>query len=115
MDIILERILSLIPDRHGEDMVFAQSLGYKSGNIISDWKAGRSGSYKKKLHQISDLYNVSLDWLEGKTDQKEKTAAGSSDGLTKEETVFLNEFRLLSEDERKFLLAQMKGVTAARE
>ena len=33
MDIMLQRILSLIPDRHGADAEFARSLGYKSGKI----------------------------------------------------------------------------------
>ena len=45
MDIMLQRILSLIPDRHGADAEFARSLGYKSGNVVADWRAGRSGSY----------------------------------------------------------------------
>ena len=34
MDIMLQRILSLIPDRHGADAEFARSLGYKSGNVV---------------------------------------------------------------------------------
>ncbi len=42
MDIMLQRILSLIPDRHGADAEFARSLGYKSGNVVADWRAGRS-------------------------------------------------------------------------
>ena len=41
MDILLKRILSLIPDRHGADAAFARSIGYKSGNVIADWRAGR--------------------------------------------------------------------------
>ena len=40
MDIMLQRILSLIPDRHGADAEFARSLGYKSGNVVADWRAG---------------------------------------------------------------------------
>lgn len=121
MDIMLERILSLVPRKadgdfvHGSLKDFAESIGLKSGNVIADWVSGRSKSYKKKLHEISDKYNVSVEWLEGKTDQKEKAAAVSSDGLTDEETTFLNEFRLMSEAERKFLLAQMRGVTSARD
>ena len=46
MDIMLQRILSLIPDRHGADAEFARSLGYKSGNVVADWRAGRTGSYR---------------------------------------------------------------------
>ena len=53
MDIMLQRILSLIPDRHGADAEFARSLGYKSGNVVADWRAGRSGSYRGKLREFA--------------------------------------------------------------
>ena len=43
MDIMLERILSLIPKKengdfqHGSQKAFANSIGLKSGNLIADW------------------------------------------------------------------------------
>lgn len=120
MDIILERILSLIPRKangdfeHGAKKEFAQSIGFKGGEIISDWIAGRNKSYVKHIHVIAERYGVSTEWLTGRSDQKEKTAAGSSDGLSDEESIFLDQFRLMSEEERKFLLAQMRGVTSSR-
>ena len=49
MDIMLQRILSLIPDRHGADAEFARSLGYKSGNVVADWRAGRSRSEERRV------------------------------------------------------------------
>lgn len=76
MDITLERVLSLLPRKedgsfeHGAKKEFAQSIGYSSGEIISMWIKGSSSSYKTKLHEISMKYNVSVDWLEGKTDEK---------------------------------------------
>lgn len=74
MDIVLERVLSLIPkDKsgkyvHGEKAKFAKSIGYNDGSIVSMWENGSSVSYTKKLHQIASTYNVSVEWLEGKTD-----------------------------------------------
>lgn len=65
MDITLQRILSLIPDRHGADAEFARSIGYKNGNIIADWRAGRSTSYRGRLQRIAERYGVSVDWLCG--------------------------------------------------
>ena len=65
MDIMLQRILSLIPDRHGADAEFARSIGYKNGNIIADWRAGRSTSYRGRLQRIAERYSVSVDWLCG--------------------------------------------------
>ena len=61
MDIMLKRILSLIPDRHGADAAFARSIGYKSGNVIADWRAGRSASYRGKLREIAAVCGVSVE------------------------------------------------------
>lgn len=74
MDIMLQRILSLIPDRHGADAEFARSIGYKSGNVVADWRAGRSNSYRGKLREIAEQYGVTVDWLCGHSPQIEKPA-----------------------------------------
>lgn len=76
MDITLQRILSLIPKKengdfeHGALKNFAKSIGLKSGNLISDWKKGRSKSYLSYIYEISTKYNVSVEWLRGETDEK---------------------------------------------
>lgn len=57
---------------HGAKKEFSEKLGLKSGNLISDWINGRSESYKSYLYEISDKYNVSVEWLKGETDRKEK-------------------------------------------
>lgn len=116
MDIMLERILSLIerkPDGnfvHGAKKEFAQSLGLKNGNLVSDWEKGRTNSYTNYLYQISDKYNVSVEWLKGETDVKEKPAPKNGDGLSEEERIMLEKFRRISEDERKTLLRIMNGL-----
>lgn len=94
MDIVLERVLSLIPkDKsgkyvHGEKAKFAKSIGYNNGSIVSMWENGSSVSYTKKLHQIASTYNVSVEWLEGKTDdpatKKERPADGETLGAKKQ-------------------------------
>ena len=77
MDITLERILSLMPTKpdgkpvHGSRSAFARSIGLPS-NIFAEWVAGRNSSYKNYLYQIADKYNVSVEWLKGETDKKEK-------------------------------------------
>lgn len=76
MDITLERILSLIPRKengdfqHGALKTFANSIGLKSGNLISDWLKGRSESYKNYIYEVSAKYSVSVAWLKGETDEK---------------------------------------------
>lgn len=79
MDITLERILSLIPKKndgkfvHGALKEFAGNVGLKSGNLVSDWMNGRSKSYINYIYEISAKYNVSVEWLKGETDIKEKS------------------------------------------
>lgn len=74
MDITLERILYLIPKKpdgkfvHGALKTFANSIGLKSGNLISDWINGRSESYRGYLYEIAAKYDVSVEWLKGETD-----------------------------------------------
>jgi hypothetical protein len=76
MDIVLERILSLIPKGpdgkyvHGAKTKFAKNLGYNDGAIVAMWENGSSISYNKKLYQIADQYHVSVEWLQGKTEDK---------------------------------------------
>lgn len=41
-------------------------------NTVTNWKNGSSNSYLKMLPQIADYFGVSVDYLLGKTDQKEK-------------------------------------------
>lgn len=83
MDITLKRILSLIPQKedgsfvHGAQKKFAESIGLKSGNLISDWINGRSKSYDSYIYEIADKYDVSVEWLQGYTDVKEKPTAGA--------------------------------------
>lgn len=87
MDITLERILSLIPRKengkfvHGEVKAFADRIGLRHPQIVSDWIGDRNKSYTKYLYQISDKYNVSVEWLKGETDIKEKPAPTNGDGI----------------------------------
>lgn len=89
MDIVLERILSLLPRKedgklvHGAKKEFADKLGIDN-NVITQWTRGASKSYNGYLQQIADMYNVSVDWLMGRTDDpapKEKQESGNTDIL----------------------------------
>lgn len=86
MDIVLERILTLIPKKengafkHGALSQFARSLGFKDGHIVSDWIAGNSESYKNYLYQIAAKYDVTVEWLRGETDEKSEKKAPAEKG-----------------------------------
>lgn len=74
MDKTLERILMLMPHKpdgslaHGAKKEFAQSVGLKNGNLVTDWINGRTNSYKNYLYEIAAKYGVSVAWLKGETD-----------------------------------------------
>lgn len=84
MDITLERILSLLAKKEngefirGEKAKFASSLGLPH-NVVAEWINGKSKSYRNHLYHISDKYNVSVEWLKGETDIKEKSPAEAGD------------------------------------
>lgn len=105
MDITLERILSLLPHNeagkiiHGERQKFAQSIGLRSGNVIADWISGRSSSYTDYIYQIAAVYDVSLDWLKGTTDDPTPPGVNSFD-----QAVLERVHALPPEQRRAFLL-----------
>lgn len=101
MDITLERMLTLIPKKengsfkHGALSQFARSIGFKDGHIVSDWIAGNSESYKNYIYQVSALYHVSVEWLQGKTEDKsiKETPATEGEGVSAEAQEILNYIR----------------------
>ena len=105
MDIVLTRILSLIPKKpdgkfvRGSKKDFATSIGYDSGDIISMWESGASKSYMKKIHEIAAVYNVDPDWLLGKTDKKEKPTIVSDDELSESQRLLISQLRSMSPEE----------------
>jgi len=75
MDIMLERMLSLIPKKengkyvHGAKKEFCEAIGAPT-NIVSEWEAGKTKSFRNYLYVVSAKYNVSVEWLKGETDEK---------------------------------------------
>lgn len=112
MDIVLERVLSLIPKgkngkyAHGAKVKFAKSIGYNDGSIVSMWENGTSVSYTKKLHQIADIYNVSVEWLKGETDDPDiKKAPGiNAEGLSAARKALLDAVDGLTDEQCEKLL-----------
>lgn len=113
MDTTLERILSIIPHKpngefvHGEKKKFAESIGLRSGNVIADWTSGKSQSYTNYLYAIADKYNVSVEWLRGETDIKEKPAKHGE--LTDKQLHLLKLFENASPELRAAALAVLES------
>ncbi|MBR6654379.1 MAG: hypothetical protein IKL27_06580 [Oscillospiraceae bacterium] len=81
MDITLERMLSLIPRKadgkyvHGEKKKFCEKIGAPA-NIVSEWEAGKTKSYRNYIHATAMAYDVSIEWLRGQTDEKKPAPEG---------------------------------------
>ncbi len=61
-------ILGLMKDRNLSQQELCRYLNLKK-HAFSDWKSGKSQSYKKYLPQIADYLGVSVDYLLGRTDR----------------------------------------------
>lgn len=68
---ILTKILELLKENNKKQKDLCDYLNI-SGNVFTDWKSGRVSSYKRYLPQIAEYFNVSVDYLVGNTDKKEK-------------------------------------------
>lgn len=67
----INRIIDLlkVQGKSQNDLAEYLSIGKQ---VITDWKSGKSESYKKRLPEISEYLNTTIEYLLGKTDQKEK-------------------------------------------
>lgn len=119
MDIMLERIMSLLPKKadgkiiHGAKKEFADSLGL-SHNLITMWGKGQSKSYRNYVQQISETYNVSVDWLMGITDIKEKSPASEDTELNEKQLLCLELIGKLNDQNIVQALAYLQGLVDAQ-
>lgn len=121
MDIMLERMLSLIPKKengkyvHGAKKEFCEAIGAPT-NIVSEWEAGKTKSYRNYLYVVSAKYNVSVEWLKGETDEKgiKKQPAANSDELTETQKYAFDMLKTMDDSEIKLLIDIFKTVRANR-
>lgn len=106
-NITVQRILSLIPDRHGAQKEFAQLVGVRE-SAIADWKAGRIKSYNNYIYKIAYLYDVSAEWLLGNTDNP--TPLHIQTALSDDEKQMLYLFRHLSDSDQKRAVTILEGL-----
>ena len=68
---IINKVIELLENNGLEQKDLYSYLGVKA-QTFSDWKAGRNKSYMKYITQIANFFNVSVAYLTGETDTKEK-------------------------------------------
>lgn len=111
---MLERMLSLIPKKengkyvHGAKKEFCEAIGAPT-NIVSEWEAGKTKSYRNYLYVVSAKYNVSVEWLKGETEEKsiKKQPAANSDEPDKKALLDI----VKSSDDEAFLLSVLQEVS----
>lgn len=71
---ILDKIQHLLKDKGCMQQELTQYLGIDR-SVYSAWKNGKNKSYLKYIPQIADFFEVSTDWLTGKTRYKQEKNA----------------------------------------
>lgn len=79
----LTKIFYLLDQNNKSQSDLAEYLGVGK-QLLTNWKSGLNTSYKKYIDKIADYFNVSTDYLLGKTEVKEKPIALTGDELNKE-------------------------------
>ena len=69
----IDKISALLSEQGKKQKDLTDYLGIPKA-AFTDWKSGRVKSYTKYLPQIAEFFGVSVDYLLGKTEQKEKPA-----------------------------------------
>lgn len=93
---ILDRISLLLGNREQRELT--TYLGLKN-SAFSDWKSGKSQSFRKYLIEISEFFDVSLDYL---AYGKEVVSQ-----LSDTESDLIKKFKILNDIDQKRVLKQI--------
>jgi transcriptional regulator with XRE-family HTH domain len=107
MDIYRERIKPLFESTGMTDIDLERAIGLPR-SIIYKWDNGINQSFKKYSDLIASYFNVTSDYILGNSAIK-KPATISDDGLTDEERDFIERYRRLSPDRKKFFSDQVQA------
>ena len=75
-----DTLMLILKEQKKTQLELCQYIGV-SKQAFTEWNGGRNTSYKKYLPQIAEFFNVSVDYLLGKEDKKEKSPSGIPDRL----------------------------------
>lgn len=82
-----DRYCELCADKGLSPTKAAVNMGI-SRSAVSAWKKGDRTPQGESLAKIADYFDVTVDYLLEKTDQKEKASAQKSEGITDEDLKF---------------------------
>ena len=81
-----------------------------TGHNVGDWERGKCEPSITDLIKIAETFDVSIDYLTGRTDEFGNVQRSSSPGLTADEQQLLKNFALLGPFERETILIQINAL-----
>ena len=107
-----QRYVSLCNSVGKAPNVVATEIGIKSSGTVTGWKNGATPR-RSVLSKLAKYFEVPVEDL--LDEQKEKPAPKDGDGLDELDRRLLALMKLLTPDQKKFLLAQLLTVTGQGE
>lgn len=99
----VERIKVLSKEK-GTSLTFMYKQLLLPSGYLRDVNANKSAFTEERLKAIADYFGVSVAYLKGETDIKEKAAPVSGNDLSDREIKLLNAFRQLTVEEQDLFL-----------
>lgn len=101
MGTLYENIVALCEQKGIKGGKMCTDIGMSKG-ILTDLKMGRqTGISTANAQKIAAYFNVSVDYLLGKTEQKEKPTTALGDGFSDEQKLIFNKLMALPQEERE--------------
>lgn len=100
---ILDRIIILLGTREQKELTDFLKL---RKSAFTDWKSGKSNSYRKYLIEIAEFFNVSLDYLVYGKEDKVVIQQKDIKQINGREKELLKYFRELSDEDQVRLVAR---------
>lgn len=112
MDIV-ERIFSLLAERGIEQKDLAQTLKIHPV-VVSDWKKGKSKSYKKYIVEIAEMLETTAEYLQTGEEKKSISTSKNENKPDKETLMaaFWGGDKDLSPDDMEAMWADVKNFAA---
>ena len=107
MDSCVERILEAISSLGIDQKSFAQMIGVRP-QAITDWKNGKTVSYKRHIEKIAEALGTTTEYL---LTGKKEPAGQQADGKQEE---FIQLYQQLTPQEQAFFLSQLRGYVKDR-
>lgn len=105
-----ERFVQLCAGNNEKPTTVLKKIGVSSGNL-NNWKNGTSVK-SDILMQLSEHFNVSVDYLLGRIDEPNPSTENNNVTLSSDQNRLLQMYALLSDMEKGEILGELKAMTA---